>query len=251
MRSDQYVDLAREQAFGEFRALLLLRRAGQQADAQADPLGHPHDRRIMLRRENLRRSHQAGLKAVVASQQHAHQCDERLAAAHVALQQAVHLMPGHGVLTDFADHALLRPGQRKRQSLVIKRIEKPAHGREQESVLARGAGMSLLQNIELDAEQLVELETQLGVAQRLLRSRKMDIIERVAQRNETVLADHLVGQGFAQPSVDLRPQIAHQRMNRLRTQLRVAQLFGRAVHALHGRVESIFLIEHRLDLGMH
>ena len=159
MRSDQYVDLAREQAFGEFRALLLLRRAGQQADAQADPLGHPHDRRIMLRRENLRRSHQAGLKAVVASQQHAHQCDERLAAAHIALQQAVHLMPGHGVLTDFADHALLRPGQRKRQPLVIKRIEKPAHGREQESVLPRGAGMSLLQNIELDAEQLVELET--------------------------------------------------------------------------------------------
>ena len=48
MRSDQYVDLAREQTLGEFRALLLLRRAGQQADAQADPLGHPHDRRIML-----------------------------------------------------------------------------------------------------------------------------------------------------------------------------------------------------------
>ena len=94
----------------------------------------------MLAREDFGRSHHAGLEAVIDGQQHGHQRYEGLAAAHVALQQAVHLVAGDRVLPDLLDHALLCPGQRERQPGVEEGIEYASHFGEEESVVFRQAG---------------------------------------------------------------------------------------------------------------
>ena len=62
----------------------------------------------MLTREDLGRRHQAGLVAVVYRQEHSEEGDQRLAAAHIALHEAVHLPPRDDVGLDLTEDALLR-----------------------------------------------------------------------------------------------------------------------------------------------
>ena len=81
------------------------------------------DRGVVLTREYLGRSHHAGLIAVVHGQQHRHQRHEGLAAADVALQQAVHLESRHGVLPDLLDDPLLGSGQREGEFFVVEGVE--------------------------------------------------------------------------------------------------------------------------------
>ena len=63
---------------------------------------------MVLTREDLGRSHQAGLVAVVYGQQHGEEGDQRLAAAHITLHEAVHLSPRDDVGLDLSEDALLR-----------------------------------------------------------------------------------------------------------------------------------------------
>ncbi len=86
-----------------------------------------HDGLQVLLGQYLRRGHDAGLVAVVQRNEHRHQCHQRLAAAHVALQQAVHLAPAAHVPADFADDALLGIGQREGQVAVVETVEQVAH----------------------------------------------------------------------------------------------------------------------------
>ena len=251
MGPDQNMHVAGKQVFGQRRPLAFPGRSGQQLHPHAESVEHPQQRGMMLRREDLGRRHQAGLKTVVACQKHTHQRDERFAAAHVALQQPVHLVAGDGILPDFADYPLLRSGQRERQFFVVKTVKKATDRRKQKPVVTGFPTALLTEYIQLDAEQFFELQPVFGRPQRLLRSRKMDVVQRVAQRHQPVTAHHVPGQRLAQMSLDLRPQIAHQRIDRLRAQLPVVQLFGRTVHSLHFGMETVRLFEHGFHLGMH
>ena len=68
---------------------------------------------VMLGGENLRRGHDGGLVTVVEGDQHTHHGDKGFAASHVSLQQAVHLLAGTAIGTDFFNNPFLRVGQRK------------------------------------------------------------------------------------------------------------------------------------------
>ena len=67
----------------------------------------------MLGGENLRRGHDGGLVTVVEGDQHTHHGDKGFAASHVSLQQAVHLLAGTAIGTDFFNNPFLRVGQGK------------------------------------------------------------------------------------------------------------------------------------------
>ena len=205
----------------------------------------------MLRRENLRRSHQAGLKAVVASQQHAHQCDERLAAAHVPLQQAVHLVAGGGVLPDFANHALLRAGEREGEPLAVKTVELFADGGEKKTVVLAYALLPVGEDHELHAEEFLELEPQLGGFEFLVVCGKVDVVQRVAQRREPVLFEDALRQRLGDPFPGERPRVADEVVDRFGAEAFVVELFGGAVDALHACGGPVLLREGRFDLGVH
>ena len=77
----------------------------------------------MLGSQYFRRCHQTGLVAIVNGHQHGHQSHHRFAAAHIALQQTVHLEAGTQVCPDFFEHALLGIGKGERQFFIEKPIE--------------------------------------------------------------------------------------------------------------------------------
>ena len=69
----------------------------------------------MLLGEQFGRRHHRGLIVVLDREQRGEQGDDRLAAAHVALQQAVHALRARHVLHDLARGAHLRAGELERQ----------------------------------------------------------------------------------------------------------------------------------------
>ena len=64
--------------------------------------------------QDFRRSHDAGLIAVVDGNEHGHQCYEGFARAHVALQQTVHLAARAEVGANLVHDALLGTGEGER-----------------------------------------------------------------------------------------------------------------------------------------
>ena len=144
-----------------------LRGAGEDRRRHLRSREHPADRCEVLAGENLRGSHHAGLESVVHGQQHRHQRHEGLAAAHVALQEAVHLESRHGVLPDFADHALLRSREREGQFFVVEGVERLPDLRKEGSRRSWPAAPCAGLDVELHAEQLVELQPVLRLTQQL------------------------------------------------------------------------------------
>ena len=73
---------------------------------------------IVLVRQDLRRSHDTGLIAVIDRQQTAHERYKGLTRTHIALQQAVHLMPRLEIIVNLVNDAFLCSRQVKRQGFV-------------------------------------------------------------------------------------------------------------------------------------
>ena len=70
----------------------------------------------MLLDENLRRREQRHLMTVADHDHRCNQRNDRLSAAHVALQQAVHRPIALQIVNDFLHDAFLRPRQLERQN---------------------------------------------------------------------------------------------------------------------------------------
>ena len=250
VRADEDVACAAEQFRGDLRALFLACRAGQQA-YRSDPFGQPRNGGEVLCGEDFGRGHQAGLEAVVDRDQHAHQRDERLAAAHVPLQQAVHLVAGGGVLPDFANHALLRAGEREGEPLAVKTVELFADGGEEKTVVLAYALLPVGEDHELHAEEFLELEPQFGGFEPLVVCGKVDVVQRVAQRREPVLFEDALRQRLGDPFPGERPRVADEVVDRFGAEAFVVELFGGAVDALHACGGPVLLREGRFDLGVH
>ena len=115
MRADQHVHLA-----GGHRLLHPAlggrpQRTGQPAHAHAQRLQPGREALIVLPRQDLGRGHQRDLPART-HRHHRRQCgNDRLAAAHVTLQQPVHGLLPRQVGRDLVTYPALRPGERKRQ----------------------------------------------------------------------------------------------------------------------------------------
>ena len=77
----------------------------------------------MLFCQDLCRSHDTGLIAIVDGNEHRHQCHECFARADITLQKTVHLSAGAHVFSDFSDDAFLGFCQRERQVVAVKGVE--------------------------------------------------------------------------------------------------------------------------------
>ena len=108
---DEDVDASVPQSRVYLPALLGLGAASQQ--------GYPYTRAgqaalevaPMLHRQHFGRSHDAGLVAVVHRDEGREHGHHRLAAAHISLQEAVHLLSGHGIAAYLLDDPFLGPCQ--------------------------------------------------------------------------------------------------------------------------------------------
>ena len=109
MGAYEYVDASVPQSPVCFPAFLGLGAASQQ--------GYPYTRAgqaalevaPVLHRQHLGRGHDAGLVAVVNRDEGREHGHHRLAAAHISLQETVHLFSGHGIAAYLLDDPFLGP----------------------------------------------------------------------------------------------------------------------------------------------
>ena len=87
-------------------------------------------------------------------------------------------------------------------------------------------------DVELHAQQFVELQSVLRLPQGLLRLREVDIVDGVAQADQSVPGAHGLGKRVRDAVLHERPGVADDLVHALRTQ-HIAQLLGRGIDALH------------------
>ncbi len=95
------------------RALPALDGGGEELHTVGAALQQPPQGEEVLLGQDLGRSHEGRLVAVLQDDDHREKRHERLARAHVALDQPVHGVGGPQVVRDLAQHPPLRPGQGK------------------------------------------------------------------------------------------------------------------------------------------
>ena len=169
VRADHQRGLAGLDQGQHLAARLLLLAAGQPGHALAarrkqrlqpfDELGE------VLLGQDLGRRHQRALPAGVDGGAGRQRRDHRLAAAHVALQQAVHGLRGAQVARNFFAHAALRAGQRKRQRGQQLIEQAAAHRRQHRraQMLTRAARLQLRQLLRQQLLGLQALPRWVGV----------------------------------------------------------------------------------------
>ena len=155
--ADQDIDLAREQVGEEGFAPFALHRTAQKLDADVRSGEVFRNARGVLLRQNFGRSHQARLETVVERDEHTQQPDHGFSAAHVALEQAVHLDPHAQVLPDFAHDPLLRPGEFEGERMPEKLVENGTDSRKGEAAHRILAPFPDLEQAQLQKEQFLEL----------------------------------------------------------------------------------------------
>ncbi len=142
-------------------ACLLLLPAGQPGHLPAarrqqrrQPVGQLGE---MLLGQDFGGRHQRALPAGVDGDAGGQRGHRRLAAAHVALQQAVHGLRARQIVRDFFAHAALRAGQLKRQRRQQRLVQATALGRQhgRAQVLARAPRPQLRQLLR---QQLLGLQ---------------------------------------------------------------------------------------------
>ena len=158
MSADKYVERAVAQSGVYVFSFCRTCGACEQFDIQANLGGHGRKSFVMLSGQNLGRSHQAALEAIVHSHKHGHEGYNGLTAADIALNQAVHLATCIYVGTYFLYDTLLGIGERKRQTSVVEVVKPIGYTSESVSFGIVMPEPSAPDNVELDIEQFVELE---------------------------------------------------------------------------------------------
>ncbi len=158
MSSDKDIDLAKTKVGKDFLAFLALHDARQKLNADRHIAQELADCFEMLLGKNLCRRHYARLKAVVYCQKHAHKGNERLSAAHIALNKTVHLLARLHIGMNLLDNAFLRTGKFERQFIGIERIENLSYAIENEALIFLLAVFYKSEDIQLDIEKFLELQ---------------------------------------------------------------------------------------------
>ena len=148
----------------------------------------------MLGGEDFGGRHEAGLGAVVDSQQHAHESHEGFAAADVALHEAVHLATGAHVLADLADDAFLRAGEGEWDLLLVEAVEEESDMGEDAPLGARDALLVGILVVELEEEELLKFETQASLVELLTGGGVVDGQHGFAAGDEAEVAEDVVGE---------------------------------------------------------
>ena len=198
MGADEQVDLAGEQPLENGGPPLLGDRPGEKLDAQPQRLDHRFQPLVVLGGQYLGGGHQASLVAVVDGDKHAHEGHQGFAAAHVALQQPVHLPAAAHVGPYLFDDPLLGLGELKGKYVVVEVVEAVADVVEPESAQFLVAQPGVSQDVELQIEELFEFEPHLGPAQVADRYGEMDVAQGIGNPHQLHVGDDGGGQGFGQ-----------------------------------------------------
>ena len=229
--ADKQVYRSRSDAFEYLAAFAAPRGTREHGHPHVETLDHAGDRGEVLAREELRGGHHAGLESVVDGQQHRHEGHQGLAAAHVALQEAVHLETRGRVAPYLAKHAFLRSRECERKFFVVKSRENISDLGEDEAVALRHALRAPGLDVELQAQELVELQAVLRLPERLGRLGKVDVIISLAQRHQSVTAPHILGHEVDDAVFGSSPGVADDTVHHLDAH-GARQLVGRGINAL-------------------
>ena len=204
----------------------------------------------MLPRENLGGCHDACLVAVVKGYQCRHKSDYRLTAAHITLQETVHLLAAAHVVAHLADDTLLCPCERKLQEVVVEVVEVIAHMGKIVPHQATGATFYIMQDIELQEEQLLEFEPELRPLQRLRVAGQVDVVQGFGKRHQVEALHQFGRQGLGDVLHGRRVQdIDHELVYRPGRERAVAQHLGQIVHALQALC-NMFIVSN-INLGVN
>ncbi len=202
----------------------------------------------MLLRKDLRRCQHRRLKAVVQRDEHTEQGHERLPAAHVALQQAVHLLARAHVLADLLHDTLLRTGELKRKMVGIERIEVRSHMCKNVALHILLHQQFLLEELKLDVEQLLEFKPLDRYVQALLVLREVSLRHGLLPADAAKLLHQCGTERFRQHAVQLRQQRMDQFPDTAAVQAFRRGLFGGAVHGLQRGGGTLVPRQRGLDL---
>ena len=197
----------------------------------------------MLRRQNFRRHHNAALITVFHRLSQRQRADNRLAAAYIALQNAVHRLFILHIQRNLTPRLLLCRRQLKGQSLHY-----VFNKRTVCSVLyALSVIMALLAIVKqttLQQKQLLKNKALLGTSQRLPAFRKVNIFQRRIAVGQIVLADNLRRQAFRQILCCQTQRLAHPG-----TQVLLRQVTAQSIHRYNTRRFALILLQ-RLHVNL-
>ena len=178
----------------------------------------------MLLGEDLGGGHHGGLVAGLHGRQHRQRGHDRLARAHVALQQAMHRVRCGHVAPDLVPHALLGAGERPRQARA-QALHERARRIERDALRARGARA---QDGEPELQQQEVLEGQPPMRRRQLRLALGEVHahERLGDGRQPATLARGLGQRLADIGRIALHELVHQRAQRA------------LVQALGGRVDG-------------
>ncbi len=160
MRADNKLRRARRRRFKRRALLLRFQAAGEPRDRHAQRLEPPAQLAGVLLSENFGWRHQRGLITGIDGLRRSERGHDGLAAAHVALQQALHRMRQHEFARNLGAHPFLRAGQLERQRPQEARDQRFGHVRQTRHHRG-GTGAALLVRAferQLLREQFLELD---------------------------------------------------------------------------------------------
>ena len=188
------------------RVQLALLRGAQAAREQLDAVGRPGEDALDVARvllgENLGRGHQRRLVAVLDGDDHGLDGDDRLAAADVALEQAVHRPVARQVVDDLLERALLRAGRREGEDRAHRLADAVGDLDDRALRLAHPLAAADAER-DGEPEELLEDEPPVrrrarlvvGLDRRVV-GREVRLAQRLAARDERLARDHLAGEQF-------------------------------------------------------
>ena len=162
MRADKNLYLPVTEAFEDFGAGPFGGGTGKQTHFDRQITEQVADAFKMLECQDFGGCHQGRLSAVICGQQHGHQRYDGFPAAHIALEQAVHLFTTQYILPDFADYLFLRFSKLEWQAVMIEAIEQIPDFFERMS--AKGSLLESAHTVDaqLQQEEFFELEAVAG-----------------------------------------------------------------------------------------
>ena len=166
MGSHEYVYLALGQTVEYVGASSSFDHSGEQFYVYIHISQHLADGRQVLLCQYLCGRHDARLVAVAYGYEHGHERHQRLARAHVSLQEPVHLLPGHQVRAYLLDDPLLGTGEPVGKG-VVAGVEVWPHLWHKYTLVGAGAYVLLLEQAELKQEEFFELEAAGGLLKRV------------------------------------------------------------------------------------
>ena len=232
VRADQDVDIPTRQAFEDGLAIGRFHRAGQEFDAHIHLGQQLLESEVVLRCQDLGRRHDASLEAVVDREQGGQQGHHGLAAAHVPLEQAVHVPARVRIGANLAHHPLLGAREFEGQVVGVEGVEPVTDRGEADAGLPHRGHLLFANEQQLQVKELLEFQAVARLVGRRGIRWRVDGAEGRVPAGHLEFREEVRGERFGDFELVLAQNRADQPRDARRTQPAVRQL-------LRGRVNRL------------